>query len=169
MPPNGLIAFCTFYINDIEIKTKASKIVLFDRVYKQGSALTKLRFQLKNCVDGDYEKDFSVILYPNSAFLIPLSTNRLYTHSIVPPTLPVDKIPTRLGYVIRCSKTNAVHRNGGTYLLKEGQLQMLERPTPLDRAEIKGLYCRQNTTDQPIDYGSITYTLNDGDHLKPSL
>lgn len=167
MPENGLIAFCTFYSDDIHSKTKPSKTDPFDRVYKNGSALTKLRFQLKDCVDGDYKKEFSVLLYPNSVFLIPLSTNRLYTHSIVPPTLPVDKIPTRLGYVIRCSSTQAVHEDGNTYILRESGREQLQRPTQSDRAEIKAIYCRQNTTDQPIDYGSISYTLNDGDHLKP--
>lgn len=169
MSENGLIAFCTFYSQDIYSKTQFSKIDSFDRVYKHGSALTKLRFQLKDCVRGDYEKEFNVILYPNSAFLIPLSTNRFYTHSIVPPTLPVAKIPTRLGYVIRCSRTQAVHQGGDTYICKDGHREKLERPTSSEREEIKALYCRQNTTDEPIDYASIKYTLNDGDLLKPKI
>ncbi len=102
-------------------------------------------------------------------FLIPLSTNRYYTHEIIPPTLPVDKIPTRLGYVIRCSNTEAFHKDGVTYIKGKDEDFKLEEPTESDRAELKALYLEENTTYRMIDYGDVLYSLNEGDYKKPSM
>ena len=90
------------------------------------SGMTKLRFELKAPVaerqreegfgGAKLPENFDVVLFPNSVFMMPLHTNRLYTHATVPGVLDVCQLPTRLGYVARCSKTEAVHKEGGTYL-----------------------------------------------------
>jgi len=56
-------------------------------------------------------------LYPNSVFIMSLEMNRLYTHEISPSHLPMDLIPLRLGYVIRCSKTKAIYKDNKTYII----------------------------------------------------
>jgi hypothetical protein len=61
-----------------------------------------------------------VTLYPESAFFMPLSTNRLYTHEIRPSGLDASLLPTRLGYVVRCSSTEAVHKHGQTFIKTQG-------------------------------------------------
>lgn len=176
MPRNGLIGFGTFYSEELQTRKQASKDDPFDYVYKNGSVLTKLRFKLKTCVTrADLVKEFAVTLYPNSMFLIPLSTNRLYTHEIVPPSLPVDKIPTRMGYVIRCSKTKALHVDGQTYIreprnlfTKEpGNLVKLRRPTAKDMDDLRDAYLKENTTDAVVEYGNVYYSMNDGDYKMP--
>jgi hypothetical protein len=164
MPRAGLIAFCTFYNGD------DLKGIKEDYCYNKTSVLTKLRFRLKDMVkDEKYVKQFDVVLYPNSVFIIPLSTNRLYTHEIVPSVLPVDKIPTRLGYVIRCSETRAVSKNGQVYITEDGGLVKLEKPTNADVDELRKLYFKENTTDELMDYGKVNFSMNDGDYVTPKL
>lgn len=163
MPDNGLIAFCTFYSPDITHKSKHSKLDSCDRVYKDCSVLSTLRFRLKEGVT-DRVRDFSVTLFPNSVFVIPLLTNRLYTHEIVPSTLPVEHLPTRLGYVARCSNVIAVHRDETTHL--EGGTR-LRPPTDDEREHLRGLYYKENTTAEPVEYGELSYSLNDGDFMRP--
>lgn len=166
MPHNGLIAFCSFYSPDIAAKSKPSKLDSCDRVYKDCSVLSTLRFRLKECVTHrpDLVREFPVTLYPNSVFVIPLLTNRLYTHEIVPSTLSVDHLPTRLGYVARCSNLMAVHQDGHTYLTDGTRLRP---PTDEEREHLKGLYYKENTTAEAIEYGELTYSLNEGDFMRP--
>lgn len=166
MPDNGLIAFCTFYSPDIKDKSKPRKLDPCDRAYKDCSVLSTLRFRLKECVTDreDLVRDFSVTLFPNSVFVIPLLTNRLYTHEIVPSTLPVEHLPIRLGYVARCSNVIAVHRDGLTHL-QDGT--RLRPPTDEEREHLRGLYYKENTTAEPVEYGELAYSLNDGDFMRP--
>lgn len=171
MPPNALIAFATFY-SDFPEGVHPSADDPYDRVYKNGSVLTQLRFRLKDCVTDrpDLPKLFNVTLYPNSLFVISLETNRIYTHEIVPPTLPVAKIPTRLGYVIRCSDTEARHLDGITYLRENGGEEVpLKAPTVEDIKAIKEMYFQENCTDRVIRYEPTDYSLNDGDYREPTL
>ena len=168
MPANGIIAFCTFYSSDVsQYKTPSQD--RFDRYFKSASVLTKLRFRLKNEVRHlPLAKDFDVTLYPSSTLLIPLATNRLYTHEIVPPTLPVGRFPTRLGYVIRCSKTKAVFRDGATFIQRAGREDVkLEKPTQVECHELKTLYQRENVTAEKIQYGTVYFSLNEGDYKRP--
>lgn len=167
MPVNGLIAFCSFYSPDLEEKSKRSKLDSCDWVYKDCSVLSTLRFRLKPSVTDqpDLVRDFAVTLYPNSVFIIPLLTNRWYTHEIAPSTLPVEHLPTRLGYVARCSNVKAVHRDGHTHL-EDGS--RLRPPTDEEREHLKGLYYRENTTGEVMEYGELRYSLNDGDFMRPS-
>ncbi len=159
MPDNGLIAFCTFYSQVGELEE---------------NSLTKLRFRLKESYCGgvsSLNKLFDVTLHPNSVFIISLATNRLYTHEIVPPSLPVEKIPVRMGYVIRCSKTKAMFQyDGGTYVgLADGGRAKLEKPTDADIVALKKLYSEENVSCEKVNYGDILFSMNDGDYLPPRL
>src|SRR5439155_12723252 len=171
--PNALIAFTTFYdFENVFEKEKLSESNHdeFDLCYNQKtSVLTQLEFVLKDPKQHpSHEKQFRVTLYPNSMFVIPLETNRLYTHEIKPSTLPVDKIPTRLGYVIRCSKTKAVHRKGETFIIGEdGKEHLLEQMSDEKMAQIKDLYMKENLTDEDVKYPLIYTSMNGGDYLKP--
>jgi len=175
MPENGLIAFCTFY-DKLETlgpevkKNNTQTNDLFDYTYKhKTTVLTKLRFKLKDGINQNLVNQFDIKLYPNSVFIIPLETNRYYTHEIVPSTLPVDKIPTRLGYVMRCSNTDAVFRDGKTYILADGKETLLDEPTENDRTLIKSFYYQENLTDKKVHYGHIKFSLNMGDYQKPKI
>lgn len=81
--------------------------------------------KLKPNVQCDWKHTFDVVLYPNSMFVISLLVNRLYTHEIVPSAVPISQMPTRMGYVIRCSKASAIHAAGETHLLVDGVPQRL--------------------------------------------
>ena len=168
MPKNALMAFCTFYKDFKEIKG-VSKCG-YDYCYgKNNSILTVLRFRLKNEVtDKSLTKQFDITLYPNSVFLMSLHTNRLYTHEIIPSTLSVDKICTRLGYVVRCSNTDAVFKDNQTYIRKHGHDFKLEEPTKEGIKELQELYYKENTTIETVDYEDKFYfSMNNGDYMKP--
>lgn len=156
MPTNGLMAFCTFYKDSEK--------------YKNENVFTKLKFRLKDSVeDRSYVKMFDVLLYPHSAFFMSLKTNRLYTHEIIPSILPVNKIPTRMGYVIRCSNAEAVHREKVTYLKRENDLVKLRSYDDNDMTELKKLYSEENREDKQMVYPEINFSLNNGDYKEPML
>lgn len=170
MPQNALIAFCTFYDKTNFQHLKPSKTDRYDWCYKEISGLTRLHFKLKNTVsDETLTKEFSVILYPNSVFFIPLSTNRLYTHEIKPSMLNIDKIPTRMGYVARCSKAEAIFVNGQTYLKENGEFIKLEEVTPDTLTDLKDTYREENATEKKVKYGKVYFSMNWGDYQKPIL
>ena len=169
MPRNGLMGFCTFYkdylngqLNGLE-KSEADP---YDYCYKGVSGLTRLRFRSK-VDDPNFVKQFDVILYPNSLFLMSLQSNRLYTHEIVPSALPVDKIPLRMGYVIRCSKTRAVFKDGKTYIDYGSEMKEMEEPTEEGIAKLKAVYYQENATPSMIYYDETNFSLNKGDYTKP--
>jgi len=166
MPREGLIAFCTFYDkNYCELNSTNH----FDYCYKGISCLTRLHFRLKHMVKENYPTQFSVTLYPNSIFIIPLSINRIYTHEIKPSTLTVDKLPTRMGYVIRCSNTKAVFRDNCAYIDEDGKCIKLHNITDQNMKDLRNLYYEENTTDNIVNYGNIYYSMNNGDYMKPNL
>ncbi|WP_299680628.1 hypothetical protein [uncultured Dokdonia sp.] len=168
MPKEGLIAFCTFYDTANFEHLQPSKTDPYDWCYKQTSGLTRLLFKLKNTVDDDsLEKEFSVTLYPNSAFLIPLSTNRLYTHEIRPSVLNIDKIPIRMGYVVRCSNLEAVYKNDQTYIKEQGELIKLEEMTQKTMDTLRESYYEENKTEKRVKYGNVHFSMNSGDYEKP--
>merc|ERR1711972_771148 len=87
------------------------------------------------------KQQFSITLYPNSVFFMPLSTNRLYTHEIRPAALDAHLLPTRLGYVVRCSGTEVVHKDDRTFVkLAGGKLGELVPPTQDEMDHLKDLY-----------------------------
>ncbi len=172
-PKNGsLIAFCTFYDQE-KFKDKNIKkgdADLYDYRYKNASVLTSLLFKLKDCVNdrADLPKEIKVTLHPNSLLLIPLSTNRLYTHEIQPPLVSSENMPTRLGYIIRCSNTIAIHEKGQTYIVQDdGQRIALQQPSDEDIVKLKSFYREENQTDKVVEYGAVNFSLNQGDYQKP--
>mmetsp|Transcript_46092 Transcript_46092/g.133568 ORF Transcript_46092/g.133568 Transcript_46092/m.133568 type:complete len:722 (-) Transcript_46092:66-2231(-) len=175
MPGNGLMAFCTFYDQLERLQPLASDA--FDYGHKGTSGLTKLQFRLKACAAErpgcTLTPQFSVTLYPNSVFFMPLSTNRLYTHEIRPAALDAHMLPTRMGYVVRCSATEAVYKDGATFLkMPVGQLVQLEPPTPEGMDHLRDLYAEENATDAVIDYskyGPIHFSMNRGDYTRPTV
>lgn len=170
MPLHGIMAFVTFY----DELNKLEKIGKYDYGNNKGvSGLTTLRFRLKKEVldekgtHHDLNKDFSVTLYPNSVFFMPLSTNRLYTHEIVPSKLMASMLPTRMGYVVRCSNVEAVFKDNTTYL-KNG-FKKLENTTVQDMNDLRKKYADENLTTKIVNYGSINFSMNNGDYKKPFL
>ena len=147
MPDNGIIAFVTFY----------------DQPVENEMAMCKLRFKSK----GDTKKDFQVLLEPGSVFVIDLETNRQYTHEISPSLLNVDKSPTRLGYVIRCSNTKAVYKDNKVFIVDNDKLEELQKPTMDNRKYIKNKYFDENSKVSKVCYDFINFSLNEGDYLEP--
>jgi hypothetical protein len=172
MPVNGIMAFCTFYdrLDKLQPLTKDA----FDYGYKGVSGLTKLHFRLKDVVAERSEctlpHEFTLTLYPNSAFFMPLSTNRLYTHEIRSSMLDAELLPTRLGYVVRCSSTEAVCKHDRTFLKRDRELVKLEPPTIEGIDELRKLYAEENNTADFIDYGDrFLFSMNAGDYLAPRI
>lgn len=172
MPVNGIMAFCTFYDRLDKLRPLAEDA--FDYGLKGASGLTKLHFRLKEPTEGRagyaLPQQFTLTLYPNSVFFMPLSTNRLYTHEIRSSTLDAALLPTRLGYVVRCSSAEAVHKNGHTFLKTDGNLVELGPPTPDGMNELRTLYAEENKTRAFIDYGDeFLFSMNTGDYIAPQM
>ena len=173
MPRNGLMAFCTFYDGDGGCDGGSGDGRLkrrgYDLCYRAISVYTRLRFKLKKCISDDagYERQFDVMLYPNSVFMMALDTNRLYTHEICPSILSVDMLPTRLGYVVRCSNTEAVFKDGQTYVRRDGKDVVLERPTEDGVKKLKETYYKENSSEEIVVYDDFDFSLNDGDYVRP--
>ncbi|MFJ8160464.1 hypothetical protein ACIRBY_05980 [Streptomyces sp. NPDC096136] len=172
MPANGIMAFCTFYDRLDGLRPLDGDA--FDRGVKGISGLTRLRFRLK---EPAAERDavalpptFTVTLHPGSVFFVPLSTNRLYTHEIRPSALDAGLLPTRLGYVVRCSDTEAVHEDGHTFLKTAGGPVRLEPPTPAGMDDLRRLYAEENRTSSFVDYGGkFLFSMNTGDYVAPRV
>ena len=170
MPKEGLIVFCTFYDKNNFMNLTTSKTDKFDWCYKKSSGLTRLLFKLKSTVNDDsLEKEFSVTLYPNSVFLIPLSTNRLYTHEIRPSVLNIDRIPIRMGYVIRCSNLEAIYMNNQTYIKEDANFIKLEQMDNINMEELRDSYYEENKSEKVVKYGKVHFSMNSGDYEKPIL
>ena len=173
MPVNGIMAFCTFY-DQLDKLRPLTKDDAFDYSYKGTSGLTRLRFRLKEPVverpGCTLPTQFTLTLYPNSVFFMPLSTNRLYTHEIQSSALDAELLPTRLGYVVRCSSAEAVHKNGHTFLKMGGKLVKLAPPTLEGMNELRKLYAEENKTQASIDYGDkFLFSMNMGDYIAPRI
>ncbi|MFB8201471.1 hypothetical protein [Kitasatospora purpeofusca] len=173
MPVNGIMAFCTFY-DRLDGPNGLGPLAQdpFDLGVNGVSGLTRLRFHLKDQTavpDGTaLPPQFTLTLHPGSVFLVPLSTNRLYTHEIRPSSLDAELLPTRLGYVVRCSSAEAVHRDGRTFLKTAGDPVPLEPPTAAGMDELRRLYAEENRTASFIDYGDgFRFSMNTGDYLAP--
>ncbi|MFC8584419.1 hypothetical protein ACFUGD_07665 [Streptomyces sp. NPDC057217] len=170
MPVNGVMAFCTFYDGLDGLEPLAEDA--FDLGLKGVSGLTRLHFRLKDPA-AEHEgaalpAQFGITLHPGSVFFMPLSTNRLYTHEIRPAPLDAASLPTRLGYVVRCSSAEAVHQDGHTFLKKAGDLVRLGPPTEDGMDELRRLYAEENRTSSFIDYGdAFLFSMNAGDYLAP--
>lgn len=182
---------------------KKSKTDPFDYTFEGKSVLSSLKFTLKTQCDSlksyclkdtfsggekafsgsEKEKSFkqyvfTVKLYPNSLFIIPLSTNRMYLHETVPPNVPIDKIPVRMGYVIRCSKTRVLYtpnipRIQPRIVMDDSINETITRSIPMhemtetERVELGTLYRRENATCDIIDYPLFLSSMNEGDYMTP--
>ena len=75
-----------------------------------------------------------------------------------------------MGYVVRCSSAEAVHKNGHTFL-KMGEKQVpLLPPTPEGMSELRKLYAEENRTQAFIDYGDrFLFSMNAGDYIAPRV
>eukprot|EP00026_Physarum_polycephalum_P009130 Phypoly_transcript_09242.p1 GENE.Phypoly_transcript_09242~~Phypoly_transcript_09242.p1 ORF type:complete len:463 (+),score=28.04 Phypoly_transcript_09242:148-1389(+) len=162
MDPHGLIAFVTFYKREDHVKKNATEAIY-----------TRLRFRRKHSEKKDV---VNVVLHPNSVLLISLSTNRLWTHEIVPSSLSINQTPTRLGYVVRCSQTPAFFKDGQTFMVvkgKDGAGTMQHIPlVPADNEsvqKVKELYFQENTTTNLIQYPPTYFSMNQGDYCQPLL
>jgi hypothetical protein len=170
MPKDALIVFCTFYdkVDLSHLSTPATD--QFDKCYKSTTGLTSMLFKLKDTVKDDtLAKEFTVTLYPNSVFMIPLSTNRLYTHETRPSMLNADKIPTRLGYVVRCSNLEAQYVDNQAYILDDDRYIPLEPVTEEAQNELKTAYREENISADVINYGKVNFSMNTGDYERPIL
>ncbi|MCA2207956.1 hypothetical protein [Nocardia rosealba] len=170
MPVGGTMAFCTFYDGLDMLGPMAADP--FDYGVRNTSGLTELRFRLKDSADArdGVPVRFDLTLYPGSVFFMPLSTNRLYTHEIRPPAPDVGSLPTRLGYVVRCSSAEAVHKDGQTFLKRADGLVKLDPPTAEGVDELRGLYAQENRTTSFIDYGDrFRFSMNTGDYDAPRV
>ncbi|MEM7155251.1 MAG: hypothetical protein AAF799_20550 [Myxococcota bacterium] len=170
MPPDAIMAFCTFYDGLDHLEPLAADP--FDYGRKRTSGLTRLQFRLKATVAQQsgctLPPQFSVTLYPGSVFLMPLSTNRLYTHEVRPSQLDAAMLPTRLGYVVRCSNRFAVHEAGTTFI-DDGEVRIeLAPPTTEGMAALRTVYAEENRTDAVVDYGQrFPFSMNKGDYVQP--
>ena len=170
MHADGVMAFCTFYDEAELTHLERSQADPYDRLYRKRSGLTRLHFRRKRTVDDpSLVKSFGVTLYPDSVFLMPLSTNRLYTHEIRPSSVDADHSPTRMGYVVRCSAQEAVFEGGQTWLQEEAGRLPLEPMAVEDARDLRGTYREENLTDGDIRYGRVHFSMNAGDYMKPIL
>ncbi|MEW1906634.1 MULTISPECIES: hypothetical protein [unclassified Streptomyces] len=175
MPVNGIMAFCTFYDRLDGLRPLAEDGGDgFDYGVKGVSALTGLHFRLKESAEefdgGTLPRRFTLTLHPGSVFFMPLSTNRLYTHEVRPSALDAALLPTRLGYVVRCSSTEAVHKDGRTFLETAGGPVALEPPTEDGMNELRRLYAEENKSSSFVDYGDeFLFSMNTGDYLAPRI
>jgi hypothetical protein len=176
MPRNGVMGFCTFYDQKGLDKLQPMGPGGLDYGRSGVSGLTKLHFRLKPDVARRHgctlEPQFCLTLYPNSVFLMPLSTNRLYTHEIKPAALNANILPTRMGYVVRCSNTEAIHRDGCTFLKvgsdKDGDaLVEMKQPTADGMKYLRQKYAEENATSSIVQYGQILFSMNKGDYKRP--
>ncbi|WP_370416794.1 hypothetical protein [Streptomyces fradiae] len=170
MPVNGIMAFCTFYDGLDRLQPLSEDG--FDYGVKGVSGLTRLQFRLKEPSEerdeAVFPAQFTVTLHPGSVFFMPLSTNRLYTHEIRPSALDAELLPTRLGYVVRCSSAEAVHKDGQTFLKAAEELVRLEPPTEAGMDELRRLYAEENRSSSFIDYGDeFRFSMNAGDYRAP--
>ena len=191
MPVNGTMAFVTFYDwggfagTHCTPSCNDNPLHAFDQLYKgTTSVYTRLCWTRKTDVavgddeddedDAELPKSVEVTLCAGSVLLVPLSTNRLYRHETKPSLLPADMIPTRIGYVIRSSKTRAVFMSDAVMIeaytgVRDSYGTHILACTDDDREELRALYLMENTTSRRVPYGFIPYSMNEGDYLPPLL
>lgn len=152
MPEHGaMIAFCTFYNKQPQSDAHCASLV----------------FRLKKCIKHltDLPQVLRFTLHNHSLLVIPIRTNQLYTHEIVPSSLPISEIPIRMGYVIRCSKTVAIY-NEEKKQVYIGDKPLIQ-PTDEQIKELKILYSRENKEAQRVVYPDLNFSFNQGDYMKP--
>eukprot|EP00730_Choanoeca_flexa_P011299 TRINITY_DN24415_c0_g1_i1.p1 TRINITY_DN24415_c0_g1~~TRINITY_DN24415_c0_g1_i1.p1 ORF type:complete len:420 (+),score=77.19 TRINITY_DN24415_c0_g1_i1:24-1262(+) len=166
MHANGLLAFCSFYTVIHQFVSNNG----FDYEHAGVSRLPVLRFKGKGLIYGDSPPIVDIPLYPGSVLIISLDVNRTQTHAIVPSRLQPNMIPTRMGYVARCSRVKAVSQAGTTFVRTVAEeLTELHKPTHADMRWLKDKYYQVNVTGDVIDYGTtpVLFSMNEGDYECP--
>jgi hypothetical protein len=156
MPHHAVIAFCTFY-DSTERRHNNNR--------DPNLQWSRLLFRSK----ADPSDTFTIILFPGSLFIIPLSVNRMYTHEIVPSELPSEQLPTRLGYVVRCSKTRAKWMDDATHIwcTDSSTWKKMMPLTNEDERRIRQWYLEENTGILPVKYPPLVLcSMNQGDYLQ---
>jgi hypothetical protein len=174
MHERGVMAFVTLY--DLDEMNKLGSLPgmvtsRFDMKMNGKSIFPTLLFKPK--ADIPHLKEQSVPLYPGSVFIMSLSSNRIYTHALVPAVGEVAHLPTRLGYVARCSNRSAKWQEDGTYV-KYGDTWHQMLPTDSEEASeeasvVRNLYFQENTTMNFMNYGEWHSSFNKGDYMKPVM
>ena len=118
---------------------------------------------------------------------MPLSKNCLYTHEIAALVLNVEHLPTRMGYVVRCSAQEAIWKDRQTWLVQRRELlgapkseasfargscpnvRKLEPATTEGMAAVRSQYAEENFSDARVDYGEVDFSMNKGDYIRPLL
>ena len=166
MAADGAMAFCSFYDPAELARLDPSPNDPRDRGHRGQSGLMRLHFRRKS-EDPALVESFTVPLYPNAVFFMPLSTNRLYTHALRSSVLSSGLAATRMGYVVRSSAKEAVFADGRTHLIR-GELRVPLAPVDIEgAAALRQDYLRENRTDDTVDYGAVEFSLNAGDYLQP--
>lgn len=75
-----------------------------------------------------------------------------------------------MGYVVRCSATEAVHTGGRTFFkVEDHALVELQPPTAEGMSGLRALYAEETWSDAVIDYGrKFLISMNNGDYAKPT-
>lgn len=73
--------------------------------------------------------------------------------------LNADRIPTRMGYVVRCSNLEAQHINHQTYISENGRFIKLDKMTPETQEELRSFYYEENKSEELIKYGKIHFSM----------
>ena len=76
-------------------------------------------------------------------------------------------IPTRMGYVVRSSKAEALFMDNQTYLKEGSELIKLEDMREETMQNLKDSYYEENKTENIIKYGKVHFSMNMGDYQKP--
>jgi hypothetical protein len=79
----------------------------------------------------------------------------------------MDKIPTRMGYVARCSNLEAIYMNNETFIKEDGKLFKLEEMTEKTLKDLRDSYYKENITEEKVQYGKVRFSMNSGDYKKP--
>ena len=79
----------------------------------------------------------------------------------------MEQIPTRLGYVVRCSNKEAVYVSGQTFVKEAGEFVPLAPMTHEGMVELKAKYREENTSVERIAYGPVDFSMNEGDYERP--
>jgi hypothetical protein len=76
-----------------------------------------------------------------------------------------------MGYVIRCSDTEAIYKNGQTFIVdnKTNNLIRMVEPSDSEVKRLKDLYYKENMFSDVVEYKDFHFSLNNGDYLKPNI
>ncbi len=172
MPGNGVLVFVTLYENAARGGSSSGSESPYTRMVWRRKTTSP-----SGEAEAEAKAKVEVELTPGSVLIVNLGTNREWTHETKPSALPVDVIPVRMGYVLRCSKTWArfYWETGTTVLIStpedtETAGIPLRPPTAEDMEHLRALYVRENAACDRVEYPHpIPFSMNRGDYMAPTL